>query len=44
MNDFYNVEQAATKTGFSERYIRERLNDGSLKGYKTGRKWFITPC
>lgn len=41
MNDFYNVEQTSIKTGFSERYIRERLNDGSLKGFKTGRKWFI---
>jgi hypothetical protein len=36
MTDFYNVEQAVLKRGFSERYIRERLNDGSLKGIKPG--------
>lgn len=38
---FYTVLDAAQKTGFTERYIREVINNGLLKAFKTGRKWFI---
>jgi|GEM_PF-3991902 len=39
--DFYTVLDASQKTGFSERYIREVINSGLLKAFKTGRRWFI---
>ena len=39
--DFYTLVDVATKTSFTERYLRERITDGTLKAYKTGRKWFV---
>lgn len=41
MENFYTTEKVAELTGFTERYVRDRISDGSLKAYKTGRKWFI---
>lgn len=40
MDSIYNLEELAAKLGLSERDVREKLNAGTIKGYKKGKKWY----
>lgn len=39
--DVYTIEQIAVKLGVAERTVAESLREGSLKGYKRWRKWYV---
>ena len=42
-SDFLTVQQAARQLGYSDRRVRQLLNEGRLQGHKVdlGRKWLI---
>jgi len=40
-NDFYTIQQAAEKLGVNERYVRDNLSKGVLKGYKRGKRVYV---
>jgi excisionase family DNA binding protein len=39
--DFYLIEQASQKLGVTVRYVRDAINDGELKGYKRGKRFYV---
>jgi hypothetical protein len=41
-NDFYTLPKVAEKLDVNERWVRDRISDGSLKGYKVGRRLYVT--
>ena len=43
MNGTYNLNDVAMMTGFTTRTLRNYMNQGFLKGEKTGGMWFFTP-
>ena len=39
--EMYNVKQAATEIGLSERHLRLLLKRGEIEGKKLGRDWIV---
>lgn len=39
--EFYTIEQLATKSGVSERSLRDAIRDNKLKATKKFTRWFI---
>jgi excisionase family DNA binding protein len=38
---FYLIEDAAQKLGVTDRYVRDSIAKGELKGYKRGKRFYI---
>lgn len=40
-DDLYTIEQAAEKLQVSERYVRDKISEGKIKGYKQGKRIYV---
>jgi hypothetical protein len=41
VQDVYNMESLAAKSGFSDRYLRDSIKKGELTAYLRGRRLFV---
>jgi len=40
--ELYSVEELAEKLGLAERTVRKLLREGTIKGRKLGKRWYVS--